>query len=353
MKTSLPALRYNNFDLLRVVFAMMVCLVHISELSGNPAFDILSAAFSSSLAVKAFFVVSGFLIFMSYERADSLRDYAGKRVRRIYPAYVLVILICAFGLPALMAPDPLGVYFSAAWLKYVIYNAVFLNFLQPTLPGVFTDLKVQAVNGALWTLKVEVMFYIAVPFLAAAMGRFGRGRILIITYVLSLAYGHAMQAVAESSGRPVFSELARQLPGQLAYFMAGAALYYYFPEVMRRWRIWVGIACAILLLNRWVPLGFAEPLALGMVVVGLAFGFYFGHFSRYGDFSYGLYIVHFPIIQSLLWWGGLNQTPAAFLLVAVGGTLLTAFLLWHGVERRFIARGGQRGGHAPSVAARV
>ena len=76
----------NNFDLLRFVFAAMVFLVHTHVLSGQPALAPLSTYFSSDVGVKAFFVVSGFLVLMSYERSATVGEYAGKRVRRIYPA---------------------------------------------------------------------------------------------------------------------------------------------------------------------------------------------------------------------------------------------------------------------------
>lgn len=86
-----PRLKKNNFDLLRLIFAATVCFVHADELSGYAKIGWISQVLSSEVAVKAFFVVSGFLIFMSYERSSSLATYFIKRVRRIYPAYVTVI----------------------------------------------------------------------------------------------------------------------------------------------------------------------------------------------------------------------------------------------------------------------
>lgn len=88
-----PRLKKNNFDLLRLIFAATVCFVHADELSGYAKIGWISQVLSSEVAVKAFFVVSGFLIFMSYERSSSLATYFIKRVRRIYPAYVTVILL--------------------------------------------------------------------------------------------------------------------------------------------------------------------------------------------------------------------------------------------------------------------
>lgn len=61
-------LTINNFDVLRFTFAFIVFLVHSYALSGAESFAILNKLFSSAIAVKSFFVVSGFLIFMSYEK---------------------------------------------------------------------------------------------------------------------------------------------------------------------------------------------------------------------------------------------------------------------------------------------
>lgn len=147
MQHDSPRLRANNFDLLRLLFAGTVCLVHVHGLSGFSELEPVTRILSSGMAVKAFFVVSGFLIFMSFERSSSLWAYARKRVRRIYPAYFTVVMLCAIGLVAVSSYN-IEDYFSSAWLKYVVANLFFLNFLHPTLPGVFEANKIPEVNGA-------------------------------------------------------------------------------------------------------------------------------------------------------------------------------------------------------------
>ncbi|HAW31021.1 MAG TPA: acyltransferase, partial [Planctomycetaceae bacterium] len=62
-----PRLKKNNFDLLRLLFASMVCLVHAYDVSDFGQLAILAGVLSSKVAVQGFFVVSGFLIVMSYE----------------------------------------------------------------------------------------------------------------------------------------------------------------------------------------------------------------------------------------------------------------------------------------------
>ncbi len=82
------------------------------------------------------------------------------------------------------------------------------------------------VDGALWTLKVEVMFYAAVPIIVYLVRRHGRLPVLVTLYFLSVAYVSFMTMQAERTGSGMYEELVRQLPGELAYFMAGAFFFY-------------------------------------------------------------------------------------------------------------------------------
>jgi peptidoglycan/LPS O-acetylase OafA/YrhL len=330
-------LKANNFDLLRLLFAAVVVLVHLYDLSGMPELDWIVGVVSSTVAVQAFFVVSGFLIFMSYERSSSLRSYAAKRLRRIYPAYATVVLLFACAL-VLASTLPAGAYYSATWLKYLAANLGFLNFLQSTLPGVFEGNRMPAVNGALWTLKIEVLFYCAVPVFVFLFRRFAYFPVMLGTYCLSVAYALAMAEMARRTGAGFYTELGRQLPGQLSYFIAGAALYYYLPLFERHIRAFLLGAGLIIALDMAYALPLLFPLALAVVVIYLALFIPLGNFGKYGDFSYGTYIVHFPIIQLFLHFGWMRDNPAgliATLLLVVG---VAAVLLWHLVEKRFLAR---------------
>jgi peptidoglycan/LPS O-acetylase OafA/YrhL len=339
--------RHNNFDLLRFLFAGTVMLEHAYVLSQRPELAFLDDWLSSEVAVRAFFVVSGLLVFMSWDRTRDLARYAEKRARRIYPAYFTVVVACAL-LLCLVSAQGLSAYFGADWLKYLAANLTFLNFLAPTLPGVFDGNEFREVNGALWTLKVEVMFYLAVPLVAWLFDRLGRLRVMVALYVLSVLYAWGCAQLA-AGGSTVWGMLGRQLPGQLCYFMVGALWYYYLGFFERHaWKL-AAAAAALAVLHRFLPVAALEPLWLGTLVVYFGFFFYAGNFGRYGDFSYGIYILHFPIIQVLVFFGVFAWSPFGGVAIAAAAVLSAAVLLWHLVERPFLARSSHYVGVATPV----
>lgn len=328
-------LKQNNFDLLRLLFAGTVCFVHADVLSGYEPLGWISRVLSSEVAVKSFFVVSGFLIFMSYERSSSLSSYANKRIRRIYPAYFTVVLLAALGL-VFASSKSFAEYFSVEWLKYLGANLAFMNFLQPTLPGVFEHNPFTAVNGALWTLKVEAMFYISVPVFVYLMKRISTSGVLLFTYFFSVTYAILMTSLAERTGSGMYAELAHQLPGQLAYFIAGAFFYYYLPVFEKNAYFFLVVGIALLIADHFYPLPFLEPFALAAVVVFFGLFLYAGNFAKYGDFSYGTYILHFPIIQLFVQYGWLADKPWLYLATVIVLTAVAGFAMWHLVEKRFL-----------------
>lgn len=331
-------LHQNNFDLLRFVFAFVVFLVHAYVLSGAEPLSVSSKYLSSEIAVKSFFVVSGFLIFMSYEKSRDTRSYFAKRARRIYPAYFFIILACAV-LGSVVSVYRLSDYFSLQLLKYVVANLLFLNFLQPNLPELLEGNSLQAVNGALWTLKLEVMFYLCVPLAVLAFRKFGRLSVLIILYICSVIYSMGMEGLAEKTGAGFYLELQRQLPGQVVFFIAGAAGYYYLQYLVKYAKWLVPMSVAAFVLQSWLPWAAVQPVALGVLVVYFAcVAPIFANFDKYGDFSYGIYIVHFPILQLMIYYGLFKESPWAMLLVAGALVMMAAFLLWHFIEKPFLRK---------------
>ncbi|MEQ1780888.1 MAG: acyltransferase family protein [Hyphomonadaceae bacterium] len=324
----------NNFNLLRLLFALMVVVYHAIALPGIAGWENAESwtSVGAEIGVQGFFVLSGYLVWASLERSSSLGGYVEKRVRRLLPGYVTVVLVCAIAavvlVPALRSD-------LAAVGKYVGWNLTFLNFMAPSLPGVFEANRFTEINGALWTLKIEVMFYLILPVLALVLRVAGSGRWIAIAliYVAAEAWRYLLP---QQGGAMV--EIARQLPGQMSFFITGIALYAWRDDL--NWRSALAPFGAVLLvLSMIFPQ--AAPLraaGLGIVAVWLAVGIpRLFDAARFGDLSYGLYIVHFPIIQCVIA-AGLFATPSTGFAVAGGASLAAALLLWWLVERPALRR---------------
>jgi peptidoglycan/LPS O-acetylase OafA/YrhL len=294
---------------------------HSRALSQSPSLHILKA-FSGPLAVQGFFVISGFLIFASYERSKSLGDYFAKRARRILPGYWLSTAVCIV----------IAVYFTHGlrFGKFLFANLTFMNFLQPEIAGVFPNNPEHFLNVSLWTIKVEIMFYIAVPIVVWIGRRIGSKWALLLGIAGSLAY------------RAVFAhheQLLVQLPGQFPYFAVGALGFYHLGW-FKRWS-YVLVLPAALLFAFQAQLNFflLRPIAIGILVLTFCLTLpKLPDLSRWGDFSYGIYVLHCPIMQTLIAVGLFQRSPWGAVLITLATVFLAAVLSWHFVEKPWLAR---------------
>lgn len=334
----------NNLDCLRLILASIVYLFHMYALTNLPAYAKYAKFLSAPFAVRTFFVISGLLIYRSYVRSSSIRSYFDKRARRIYPAYFTVIVVAAFALFPLSNLSAAH-YFRLGFLKYLLANLVFLNFLAPSLPGVFTSNSIPAVNGALWTLKIEVAFYLFVPLLHWLCSRFGTKKVIATTFCLSCAWKYGFAALAAMGGGPhifsldrsrnLYAQLDVQFPAQLAYFVAGILLMLYFDKLRSYFGVISCITACLFLVDHWLTGDLLDIFWISGLVFVFGFWRYFGNFAKFGDFSYGVYIVHFPILQTMIALGFASH-PAAFFLASLFLVYGAAFLMWHLVEKRFL-----------------
>ena len=314
----------NNFNLLRLAFALMVVAYHLVFLSGvsgwSSAIPLMSEL--AEIGVEGFFVLSGYLVYASLERSASVGLYAEKRFRRLYPAYGAVILVCA---AAGLAFSPEVRADLAAVARYLGANLVFANFLEPNLPGIFDGPSniVPEINGALWTLKIEVMFYLVLPLLAWLLRKVGPARWALFgaIYVGAEAWRFGFEGAGQV-------ELSRQLPGQMSFFITGMALYRLKLSGPRIHL--VGLLGSVLLALTFVRQE-AEPvraLGLGCLAIWCATAApRLPDAARFGDLSYGLYIVHFPIIQTVAALGIFAWNPWAGLGAVVLASIVAALFL--------------------------
>ena len=322
----------NNLDFLRLILASLVVIWHLSELTQNASIEKFASTFefAASKAVPGFFIISGFLIYMSFEKSTSLGGYFWNRFLRIYPAYILLLVSCSL-LFFFISSYTLEDYFGLDFVKYFFYNLIFLNFIQPMLPGVFQDHVITVVNGSLWTLKIEILFYLAVPLVYGLIKLIGPLKVIFFIYIASIVYFEFFEYLYLISSIHLYHSLAMQLPGQMAYFICGVVAYLYFGVIKEKIKYLLPLAVGIFIFE----FRYLEPVALMLVLI------YFFMICKYtvnlrkiGDISYGVYIYHFPIIQIFISLSILDQNPLGLIVLTYFTTYLVAYGSWVLIEKR-------------------
>ena len=153
----------TNFAAIRLIAAFAVVAGHSFVLAGQPA-PVLLGAEIHVLAVRVFFVISGYLVLGSWQRDPHVGRFVLRRALRIMPGLVAVVLLAMFVLGPLTTAMPGSYWHSRETWDYLWNLALSPRF---ALPGVFTDGRAfTAVNGSLWSLPVEAAMYLFLPLYA-------------------------------------------------------------------------------------------------------------------------------------------------------------------------------------------
>jgi peptidoglycan/LPS O-acetylase OafA/YrhL len=339
--------RRNNFDFLRFFLASLVLVSHSFPLlegdNTNEALMVITRGqvTAGEVAVSGFFILSGFLIAQSWENSRTPGSYFKKRALRVYPGFLVAVLVSALVIGPLIASNP-GEY----WRQFspIRFLASALN-LELRLPEVFTNLPHPGVNGSLWSIRYEFCCYIGVAALGGIHALRNRSWTLA-AFITALGlyagqlYGN--QTIPGSSlsflfGYPDF------WPRLGASFLAGVVFYLYRDRIGHSFRLFVGSLAA---LGFFAAVYQLKALPLALPVFGTYVLFYLAYlpnpwlhgFARRGDVSYGIYLYAFPIQQVLVRYCGGSLHPATLALLAFPVTGLCACLSWYLVEKRFMVK---------------
>ncbi len=324
----------NAFDFLRFFLAVAVLLSHFSVLTGS------NTQFWTSFGnyrVKGFFVISGFLILFSFLRSDNITTYAKKRLRRIFPAYIVAVMLCAILCMFVSIYDFEDYYLSSDFCKYLVANLSTLNFLHPTLPGVFISNPIQAVNGSLWTIKVELALYISVPFICYFMSKWNKKIVLLSVYIISVVSYQIFTLFGNKFGGDIYFLLRKQFVGQMSYFYSAGAILIFFRHFYK-YRLWIlPFSLIICLLKDISYFYFLEPIAFSSLIIGSVYSLRFlNGFKKLGNISYGIFLVHFPIVQLLVYFRVHEYNYWGALLLCFVCSIFLAILSWNYIEKPFI-----------------
>jgi peptidoglycan/LPS O-acetylase OafA/YrhL len=140
-------MRLTELDALRGIGAMCVLVFHYSTRFHElfPRAEHVPFSFpGGNYRVLLFFTISGFAIFFTLDRIRTVADFAVNRFARLYPAYIVAMLLT------------LSIeYLGRVYALLIGPGAILANFTM--LQGFAF---IPEVDGAYWTLTVEIAFYV-------------------------------------------------------------------------------------------------------------------------------------------------------------------------------------------------
>jgi peptidoglycan/LPS O-acetylase OafA/YrhL len=331
----------NNFDFLRIVFAIFVIITHAYPLSGSVSEDWVSQISNhqmsfSYIGVAGFFAISGYLVTQSLERSKTIKEYFLKRILRIYPALIGVLLLTLLS-GAFLYSGNFSSYLknSSVW-TYVPFNLSLFN-LQYSISGIFENNPFKyVINGSLCTLPYEMLLYILLSVLFYF--RNNRQRILIVAFAFTsiIVLKIFFHTDITNHRYPFYFVRSMDYSG---FFCIGALLALLRVEQIKYKNMLLGVVLlvwiAALLLQYYVWIQHVV-LPLAVILLGnYATSIIKNIKSKIGDFSYGIYIYAFPVQQTLEHFFRLTSTQ-----LMIFGTICTlpfAFISWHIIEKKALA----------------
>ncbi|HEY3438905.1 MAG TPA: acyltransferase [Actinotalea sp.] len=341
--------RRNGLNLVRLILAYMVLVAHGWYLSGDGVGPHYGGENIGGWAVYGFFAISGYLITGS-RLTKSLGEYIVHRIARIFPAFLICLVVTAFVFAPLGywdAHHSLDGFLTTATspLQYVIGNATLRMNAYDVAGTPSTVPYLGAWDGSLWSLYYEFMCYVVVAALACIgfvkRSPWGLG--------IALAISIALQAKIAWLGPYIQGNidmvfLIRLLP----FFLAGGLLYMIRDRLVLTWPAAV-VALGVALLLVKVVDGYGAQLASPLLAY---FILWFGaalpcpDLIRKNDISYGIYIYAFPVQQVLALGPVESWNLGLYDLIAALMTAPLAIASWIIVERPVMRRARRSTSHS-------
>lgn len=328
--------RFHELDAFRGLAALWVVLFHFlyryGELLPQPGgpTPILPLISSGTLPVFWFFIISGFVITWTIERSNTVGAFALSRFSRLYPTYWAA----------------LGITFTLGVLNPLPFQHYTTRQLLWNVTMVQEYFHVPHVDGAYWSLSVELLFY-------AYMALFLRSGLIRRLPLIALLWAgvSALAHLSVDLGLDVPWRI--QLFGLLQYihfFAAGIAFY-------QLWRGRSVFLSTAVLIACFASIALTYSLA-EVIVCGCFFGLFLVAISGrlnwicnpvtlwLGAISYALYVSHeftgYRVITSL---DAFGLPHAVSVVLTIAFVLVLATLLTQCVEQpamRAIRRAGRR-----------
>ena len=338
--TWLPAY-IPELDGLRGIAVLAVVIYHCHpRLQGTWIYD---ASLWGWAGVNLFFVLSGFLItsilLSSRQKPHYFRNFYGRRVLRIWPVYVLVLLVVYLQAPWFVGLPVGRAFLTAPWWAYILFLQNLFHLSLPPAVGPTWSLAIEEQYYFLWAPTVRLLKRPGV--LAAVLCT-----ALIVSPLMRHANSHWMTPTATPihlDGIALGSLLALGLhtlnwrrQTWLALGLGGLIIGFVLSATVAGGTAYLDSALAVCFAGA-VLAAIASTGARNPVNIGLRRG----PLRFYGKISYGLYMIHIAVFIFFGWFDlKMDGRGTAGNLAVVGFRLavstIAATIMWYGFERQIL-----------------
>lgn len=311
----------KDIDFLRAISVIAVIIYHADFKYGN--FHFFKGGF---LGVDIFFVISGFLITkILIEEKISLLIFFERRIRRIFPMLIIVLIVTYFFAWKYLYPEDLT-SFSESVISSILYISNYFFWMIGQQYGAQTSSNIPLLHT--WSLGIEIQFYLIFPFILLFFSKYFK-KIKIISFVfifiISIAISEYLSRKAPAFNFYVFlSRFWEFLLGTFSYWISKR-----INNKICKYNLIVNLSFVLILCNFFIFSNVSRlpslltlfcliPVSLILIVNNQNNQYSsllnFKGFLFIGKISYSLYLLHYPIFAFANYTGFITNVNSNFIL---------------------------------------
>ena len=315
-------MKTNSLNLIRILAALQVFLGHTAVHLNFEPLQLLTKPLAIIQGVPVFFLISGFLIWNSLNRDNSLKSFAQKRILRLYPELWGGVLLSVITILFLYGE-------SLNWPQFIAWILTQSTVLQFWTPDCLRGYGCGTPNGSLWTIGVMVQAYVVIWFFHKVLHKKSIAR-WIVVLVIAIALNISTPYIGNYVPEIIVKLFGQTFLPYIWIFVFGAMICEYFNQwkdgLMRYW--WIFLIISAVITFTGFDLGTYGTLkVLSLVPAVIGFAYKFPKLNIKKDISYGLYIYHMVVVNVLI---EFDLTGSVlYVILALIVSVMMAFISYH------------------------